>query len=261
MCKATAHGLWRRCNSLRLASTEGTAHCHSTWGSSNNPSDHGGATSQAHGLLLWRLGLLHQTLLVRRHSGHDLRGWAGVATRPFDVVELHLLLPQHATSDGHLRAVHQILYLLGHIATDQLEDADCPRRQANAPQEAVVTSRVHAVEPRLDQKAVPCKRHARTTACFQVDAVSVLRLAQGTTREYSSTADIRLADDVEDFVALLTGHATGADAAIAERDRCLARHLKQAYLPLSCQPVDYLLLDGHGSAALVVPMSVQQLSK
>lgn len=169
-------------------------------------------------------------MLQRREGSHD--GWARPeVTNVFDVFELDLLLREHAPVNSALCTCDAICDLVGDVNIATLKYAKYPRCKARRPENAIITRCVLLVETGLDKEAVTRNGQSSTAARFRPNAISILRLSEGSAREHTRATNVRLVDDVENFQALLASHATDTAAAEAERHWRGAWSLEEANLP------------------------------
>mmetsp|Transcript_167083 Transcript_167083/g.536568 ORF Transcript_167083/g.536568 Transcript_167083/m.536568 type:complete len:253 (+) Transcript_167083:598-1356(+) len=230
-----AHGRGRR-----PACACGTHHRASAGGAAEDGAcSHAGMGGRAH----WSRLTDHLLLEGRQHR-HN--GWvrAGEA-HLFDVVDLDLLLREHAAVHGDGHEMNTMLDALWNITAGALTDAEHQRRKAGHPQDAIVASGVLPVKARLDQETIARDRQTCTAASLSPCTVAVLRVPERTAREHAPAADVILAEDVDDLEALLPGHAAHAAAAEEAGQRGLAGRLEQSDLPLAGQLLGDFLLERH----------------
>lgn len=166
-------------------------------------------------LLLRRFSLLHQLLLSRCHRRKDWL-WATCITLFFHKLDLNFLLCQHAPRNNFSDAIHKVFNLFRHFHPDHLQDANRPLCETYGPQKTIITKRILSVKSGLDQESVSRNCASIAAKCFKPNAISILWFSQWTTWESSTTAHIRLTNDVKNLQALLSSHATATAISITE---------------------------------------------
>lgn len=178
-----------------------------------------------------------------RQARHDVLVRHAVANC-LHVLELGLLLCEHASVDDEGHQVKTILDLIRHI-NDAPKDTDHNVGDAEGPQDTVITSRVFAVEARLDEEAVPGDGTAGAAEGLGPRTIPVLRAAERSTREEAATANVWLPNEIQNLKPLLSRHAAHAAASETALSWGLDRSFEKSDLPLASEGLRDLLFDRH----------------